>query len=156
MTPEVDIDTDRIKTIIRRSPQHPGSLIAVLQDVQREFHYLPKEAITETSAALGVPLSKVYGVATFYNAFSLIPRGEKIIRVCQGTACHIKGAGLILDQLESHLGIKPGETTPDLKYTIEVVNCVGACAMAPVMIVDDKYHGNVRCDQAPRLVKKAK
>lgn len=154
MTPEVDID--QIKQIINRSPRHPGSLIAVLQDIQREFHYLPKAALSETSAALDVPLSKVYSVATFYNAFSLMPRGEKIIRVCQGTACHIKGADLILDQLESNLGIKPGETTQDLKYTIEVVNCVGACAMAPVMIVGEKYHGNVRCDQAPRLVKKAR
>ena len=156
MTPEVDIDIDQVKKIIRRSPQHPGSLIAVLQDIQREFHFLPKEALSETSAALGVPLSTVYSAATFYNAFSLMPRGEKIIRICKGTACHIKGADLILDQLESHLGIKPGETTEDLKYTIEVVNCVGACAMAPVMIVNNKYHGNVRCDQAMRYVKKAK
>jgi NADH-quinone oxidoreductase subunit E len=156
MAPEIDIDVDQVKQIINRSPQHPGSLIAVLQDIQREFHYLPREALSETSAALGVPLSKVYSAATFYNAFSLIPRGEKIIRVCQGTACHIKGADLVLDQLESNLGIKPGENTPDLKYTIEVVNCVGACAMAPVMIVNDKYHGNVRCDQAMRYVKKAK
>ncbi len=154
MTPEVN--TDRLKEVIESKAGHPEALIAVLQDIQREFHYLPREALTEVSTALGVPLSKVYGVATFYNAFSMTPRGEKVIRVCQGTACHIKGADLILDQLESSLGIKPGETTPDLKYTIEVVNCVGACAMAPVMIVNNKYHGEVRCDQATRLVKKAK
>lgn len=154
MTPEVNMD--RLKELIDSNSGHPEALIAVLQDIQREFHYLPRVAMTEVSTALGVPLSKVYGVATFYNAFSLTPRGEKVIRVCQGTACHIKGADLILDQLESSLGIKPGETTPDLKYTIEVVNCVGACAMAPVMIVNKKYHGEVRCDQATRLVKKAK
>ncbi len=149
-------DKDRIQEVIDRSPREAGSLIAVMQDIQREFRYLPREALDEVAAALEVPLSKVYSAATFYNAFSLTPRGEKVVRVCQGTACHIKGADLILDQLESNLGIKPGETTPDLKYSIEVVNCVGACAMAPVMIVNNKYHGNVRCDQAPRLVKKAK
>jgi NADH-quinone oxidoreductase subunit E len=129
-------------------------LIAVLQDIQREFHYLPKEALYETSAELGVPLSKVYSVATFYNAFSLKPRGENIIRICQGTACHIKGADLLLDQLEAGLGITAGETSEDMKYTIEVVNCVGACAMAPVMIVNDKYHGKVKCNRAVKLAKK--
>ncbi len=154
MAPELDID--RVKKVIDSNAGHPESLITVLQDIQREFRYLPREALTEVAGALGVPLSKVYGVATFYNAFSLTPKGEKVIRVCQGTACHIKGADLILDQLESNLGLKPGETTPDLKYTVEVVNCVGACAMAPVMIVNAKYHGNVRCDQAAGLVKKAK
>jgi NADH-quinone oxidoreductase subunit E len=154
MTPKAS--RDRVKNLIDSNSGHPEMLITVLQDIQRELHYLPREALTDVSHALGVPLSKVYGVATFYNAFSLVPRGEKIIRVCQGTACHIKRADLILDQLESSLGIKPGETTPDMKYTIEVVNCVGACAMAPVMIVNNKYHGEVRCDQATRLVKKAK
>ncbi|UCD18578.1 MAG: NAD(P)H-dependent oxidoreductase subunit E [Candidatus Zixiibacteriota bacterium] len=148
-------DVTRLQGIFGRNPREPGSLIAVLQDIQREFHYLPREALSETAKALEVPLSKVYSAATFYSAFSLTPRGENIIRVCKGTACHIKGADLLLDQLESGLGIKPGETTPDLKYTIEVVNCVGACAMAPVMIVNAKYHGNVPCNRALRLVKKA-
>ena len=154
MTPEVRIDIDEIKTIINRRPQHAESLIAVLQDIQRELRYLPREAITETSTALGVPLSKVYSVATFYNAFSLTPRGEKVVRVCQGTACHIKGADLIQEHLETGLGIGPGETSGDLKYTLEVVNCLGVCAMAPVVVVNDKIHGNVRCDRAVRLVKK--
>jgi len=147
-------DLAKINEVIGRNPAEPGSLIAILQDIQREFHYLPREAMTETARAINVPLSKVFSAATFYNAFSLKPRGENIIRVCQGTACHIKGADLLLEQLESGLDIKAGETTPDMKYTVEVVNCVGACAMAPVMIVNDKYHANVRCDRALRLAKR--
>jgi len=115
---------------------------------------LPCEALKETAKALYVPLSKVFSASTFYNAFSLTPRGENIIRVCQGTACHIRGADQLLEQLEIGLKIKAGQTTPDMKYTIEIVNCVGACAMAPVMIVNNKYHANVRCDRAMRLVKR--
>lgn len=147
-------DIAKIKEVIGRSPADPSSLIAVLQDIQREFHYLPCEALKEAADILHVPLSKVFSASTFYNAFSLTPRGENIIRVCQGTACHIRGADQLLDQLEVGLQIKKGQTTPDMKFTLEVVNCVGACAMAPVMIVNDKYHANVRCDRAMRLAKK--
>jgi NADH-quinone oxidoreductase subunit E len=150
----MNIAVDKIREIIARSPREKGLLIMILQDIQREFHYLPRESLIETSRVLDIPLSRVYSAATFYKAFSLKPRGEKVIRVCKGTACHIKGADLTLEQLETGLGIKAGETTPDLKYTIEVVNCVGACAMAPVMMVNDKYHGNVRCDRALKIVKK--
>lgn len=147
-------DMAKIQEIINRSPQSPGSLIAVLQDIQREFHYLPCEALQATASSLHVPLSKVFSVSTFYNAFSLNPRGERIIRICQGTACHIKGADLIQEQLVAGLGLKPGETSPDMKYTLEVVNCLGVCAMAPVVVVNDKIHGGVRCDKALKLVKK--
>jgi NADH-quinone oxidoreductase subunit E len=147
-------DLSKISDILNRNPKEPNALIAVLQDIQREFHYLPCEALLETAKALNVPLSKVFSVSTFYNAFSLTPRGEVIIRVCQGTACHIKGADLILNQLEKGLNLKPGETSPDMKYTLEVVNCVGVCAMAPVMIVNETYHGNLRSDKALKLVKK--
>ncbi len=147
-------DMAKIQEIINRSPQNPGSLIAVLQDIQREFHFLPCEALQATASSLNVPLSKVFSVSTFYNAFSLNPRGERIVRICQGTACHIKGADLIQEQLVSGLGIKPGQTSADMKFTLEVVNCVGVCAMAPVVIIDEKIHGNVRCDKAIKLVKK--
>jgi NADH:ubiquinone oxidoreductase subunit E len=143
-----------IQEIIERSPQTPGSLISVLQDIQREFHYLPCEALQATAASLHVPLSKVFSVSTFYNAFSLTPRGERIIRICQGTACHIKGADLIQEQLVAGLGLKPGETSADMKFTLEVVNCLGVCAMAPVVVVNDKIHGGVRCDKAFKLVTK--
>ncbi len=152
---KVEVDVDQIKDIISRLPQTPASLIAVLQDIQRELHYLPPEALKETSSALGVPLSKVYSVATFYNAFSLEPRGEHICRICMGTACHIKGAPMALEQAEKTLGIGPGQTTEDLKFTLEVVNCVGACAIAPVVIIDDKYYGNVRADKMKRYLEGA-
>lgn len=144
----------RLKKIFDRNPKNPQALITVLQDIQKEFRYLPCDAMSEAAKTLGVPLSKVFSASTFYNAFSLKPRGETVIRVCQGTACHIKGAELMIEQLETDLNIKAGETTPDLKFTIEIVNCVGACAMAPVMIVNEKYHGNVRCDRAVSLIRK--
>ncbi|NIP42800.1 MAG: NAD(P)H-dependent oxidoreductase subunit E [candidate division Zixibacteria bacterium] len=150
MKPEIDVA--EVKEIISHSPQQPSSLIAVLQDIQRKFHYLPPEAIKETASALGVPLSRVYSVATFYSAFSLEPRGEHTCRICMGTACHIKGAPMALEQAEDQLGIKAGQTTPDLRFTLEVVNCVGACAMAPVVIIDDRYYGNVRVDKMKRYL----
>ena len=149
---KVEVEIDKLQEIIARSPQKPSSLITVLQDIQRHFHYLPPEALKETASALSVPLSKVYSVATFYNAFSLEPRGEHTCRVCMGTACHIKGAPIALEQAEKELGVKAGQTTPDLRFTLEVVNCVGACAMAPVVIVDDKYYGDVRVDKIKRYL----
>jgi NADH-quinone oxidoreductase subunit E len=146
-------DLRKLPEIIDRYPKTPQSLIAVLQDIQKEYHYLPGEALKETSRALDVPLSKVFSVSTFYNAFSLYPRGEKVIRICVGTTCHIRGAKVIQQQLEDRLKIKAGQTTPDLKYTLEVVNCVGACAMAPVVIVNDRYYGSVKVSDAKKLMR---
>ncbi len=146
-------DFSKLPQIIERYPQKPESLIAVLQDIQKEYHYLPCEALKETARFLDVPLSKVFSVSTFYNAFSLNPRGERIIRVCVGTTCHIRGARQIQEQLENRLKIKAGETTPNLKFTLEVVNCVGACAMAPVVIVNDKYYGSVKVSDSRKLTR---
>ncbi len=146
-------DLNKLPAIFDRYPKSQESLIAVLQDIQREFQFLPCEALVETSRVLNVPLSKVFSVSTFYNAFSLNPRGETIVRVCVGTACHIRGARLIQDQVESLLKIKAGETTPDMKFTVEVVACVGACAMAPVVIVNEKYYGSVKVSNVKKLVK---
>lgn len=147
-------DLSRLPEIIERHPNEPESLIGILQDIQREYNYLPCEALEETAKALDVPLSKVFSVSTFYNAFSLTPRGKKVIRICKGTACHIRGAHLLEHQFESQLKIKAGETTEDLEYTLEVVACVGACAMAPVVIVDDNYHANVGVNDVKRLIKR--
>lgn len=144
---------DKLPEIIGRHKQAPESLIMILQDIQKEYHFLPCEALEATANALDVPLSKVFSVSTFYNAFSLKPRGETIVRVCVGTACHIRGARLIQDKLEEQLKIKPGETTKNGKVTLEVVGCVGACAMAPVVLVNDKYHGEVNVNRVKRLVK---
>lgn len=146
-------DFSGLPEIFDRYPQKPESLIAVLQDIQKEYRFLPCEALKETASRLDVPLSKVFAVSTFYNAFSLNPRGEKVIRICVGTTCHIRGARLIQDQLEKQLKIKAGKTTKNLKFTLEVVNCVGACSMAPVVIVNDKYHGSVKLSQYRKLLK---
>ncbi|RME20910.1 MAG: NAD(P)H-dependent oxidoreductase subunit E [Candidatus Zixiibacteriota bacterium] len=126
----------------------------ILQDIQKEYHYLPCEALKEVASSLSLPLSKVFSVATFYNAFSLQPRGERTIRVCVGTACHIRGAKQIQHQFESLLGVKAGETTKDMKFTLEVVGCVGACALAPVVIVDDKYNGSFNVSRVKRVIGK--
>ncbi|KAA3635212.1 MAG: NAD(P)H-dependent oxidoreductase subunit E [Calditrichaeota bacterium] len=143
----------KLDSIFDKYPKSQESLIAVLQDIQKEFQYLPCEALEKASEILDVPLSKVFSVSTFYNAFSLTPKGDKVIRICVGTACHIRGAKLLQDQFESLLKIKAGETTKDMKFTIEVVSCVGACAMAPVVAVNDKYHGSVKVSKVKKMIK---
>jgi len=150
----MNYDLGKLPEIFDRYPRTSESLIAVLQDIQREFHFLPSDALEQTAREFDVPLSKVYSVSTFYNAFSLIPRGEKVLRICVGTTCHIRGAKLIQDRLENELDIKAGETTPDGKFTLETVACVGACAMAPVVAVNDKFHGNVKVSGTKGLLKK--
>ncbi len=146
-------DFSKLQEIFDKYPKTPQSLISVLQDIHKEYRYLPCHALEETARVLDVPLSKVFSVSTFYNAFSLTPRGERVIRVCTGTTCHIRGANQILHQLEELLNIKAGETTEDLKFTIEVVACVGACSMAPVVIVNDEFRGGVKVSDAKRLTK---
>ncbi len=149
-------DLSKLPEIYDRYPRTPQSLIAVLQDIQKEFNFLPCEALKQTAAELSVPLSKVFSVSTFYNAFSLAPKGDQIVRICIGTTCHIKGAKQIQEQLEDHLKIKAGETTEDLKFTLEVVACVGACAMAPVVAVNEKYHGSISVASCKKLLKPGK
>ncbi len=146
-------DLTKLPEIIARYPQRPESLIMILQEIQKEYRYLPCEALTETAKSLGLPLSRIFSVATFYNAFSLNPKGRNIVRICVGTACHIRGASLIQDQIEHALSIKAGQTTPDMEFSLEVVACVGACAMAPVVIVNEQYHGSVKITGAKKLVK---
>lgn len=146
-------DFSKLDDIFARHPKDSSSLIMILQDIQREYRYLPCEALVLTAEQLEVKLSKVFSVATFYNAFSLNPKGETVVRICVGTACHIRGATLIQDQIEHHLGIKAGQTSGDMKFSVEVVACVGACAMAPVVIVNEKYHGGVSVSGATRLLK---
>ena len=119
------------------------ALIRVLQNIQDRFHWLPPEALEQVAEALGIPLVQVYGVATFYKSFSLKPRGRHICTVCLGTACHVRGAEAVLEQFERKLGIAAGETTADRAYTLERVDCLGACALAPLAVVDGRYHGQM-------------
>lgn len=138
------VDHGLVDAILERYPREEPSLIQVLQDVQRAYNFLPCEVLTRVSRELGVPLSKVFSVATFYKAFSLTPQGRVIIKVCTGTACHIRGAPLLIEEVQRRLGILPGGTTEDAAFSLHTVNCVGACAMAPVVIVGDKYLGNAK------------
>jgi NADH-quinone oxidoreductase subunit E len=119
------------------------SIISALEEIQSRYHYLPKEAMILVSERLGVPLSQVYSVATFYNAFSLQRRGRHTLCVCQGTACHVRGAPRVLKYLEARLAIRPGESTPDWNYYLETVNCLGACALGPIVVADGQYHGQM-------------
>ena len=128
-------------------------LVSILQDVQAVYRYLPREALEEVSHRLDVPLSQVYSVATFFKAFSLEPRGRHLVNVCTGTACHVRGAVKVLDKLERDLNLKPGGTTPDLKYSLETVNCVGACALGPIVIIDEEYHGEMDTDKVDSVLK---
>lgn len=127
-------------------------LISVLEEIQARYRYLPREAMVLVSEGLGLPLSQVYSVATFYNAFSLLPRGRHGICVCVGTACHVRGAQPVLDRLQETLGIQPGETTPDLNYSLETVNCLGACALGPIVVVDGKYSGQMIASKVDNLL----
>lgn len=150
---EGSVDINKIEEIIDRFPKVLSSLMGVLQEIQVEYKYLPKESLLAVADKMGIPLSRVYNVATFYNAFSLIPRGRHIIHVCLGTACHVRGSGKILEELERNLGVKAGETTEDMKFTLESVNCLGACALGPVMVIDGEYFGKVTSEKISSILK---
>lgn len=129
-----------------------GALIPVLQKAQDIYGYLPKPVLETIADELGVPVAEVFGVVTFYAQFHLNPRGKNIIRVCQGTACHVRGASGILDAIAGHLKIKAGETTKDLSFTLETVACLGACGLAPVIMVNDETHGRLTPDAVPGIL----
>jgi NADH-quinone oxidoreductase subunit E len=130
------------------------SLISVLEEIQAQYRCLPPEAMILVSERLGVPLSQVYSVATFYHAFSLVPRGKHTVCVCTGTACHVRGTTQVLNRLETSLGIRPGETTPDHQFTLETVNCLGCCALGPVVVMDGEYEGQMSPRKVDRLLKR--
>ena len=123
------------------------NLIMMLQEIQRRYNYLPRPALTYLSTSIGVPLSQIYGVATFYSTFSLEPRGRNIISICLGTACHVRGAVKIRDRISNLLTLKAGETTEDMRYTFESVRCLGCCGLGPVMKVDEDVYSNVETNQ---------
>jgi NADH:ubiquinone oxidoreductase subunit E len=154
MTEQACVDLGPTDDILARYPLGEPSLIQVLQDVHRAYNYLPCDVLAKVAEALDVPLAKVFSVSTFYKAFSLDPQGDTIVRVCMGTACHIRGAGQLVEELQRQLGIGPDQTTEDLKFTVKTVNCVGACAMAPVMIVGEKYWGGAKPARVGRYLAK--
>jgi NADH-quinone oxidoreductase subunit E len=146
----------KVKSVLERYQRDQGMLVSILQDIQAEYNYLPKETLVEVSQGLDIPLTQVYSVASFFKTFSLKPRGRHLINVCLGTACHVRGAVRVLEEIERRLGIKAGETTKDLKYTLETVNCVGACALGPIVIIDGKYSGQMKTDKVKNLLESYK
>ncbi len=146
----------KIDAIISRYEMSEESLLAILQDFQREFRYVPEKGMKRLSDILTVPESKIYAMGTFYKALSLEPRGKHTVKVCMGTACHLKGAGKILETIERELCVERNHTTDDKLYTIESVNCVGACAMSPVVVVDEDYYGHMRPSKIMDVLNKYK
>jgi NADH-quinone oxidoreductase subunit E len=153
---KVKPDKKKIKSILSRYDSDAGMLVAILQDVQAEYNYLPREALEQVGQGLDIPFSQVYSVASFFKAFSLKPRGRHLINVCLGTACHVRGAVRVLDEVERELNIKSGETTEDLRYTLETVNCVGACALGPIVVVDGTYSGQMNSSKVKPLLESYK
>jgi len=148
------VENDRIDQIIARYPSDPSSLIQVLLEIQHENRWLPKEALEKVSRKLNVPLNRIQHIITFYKAFSVVPKGRHEIHVCTGTACHVRGAPRLLSTIQDLTGIQPGETDRDLKFSLETVNCVGCCALGPVMVVDGEYHGNMAPAKSEDVLKK--
>jgi len=141
-----------IGDILSKHAPQEQSLIEILHDIQLRFRHLPQETLAQVARHCVVPLARVYSVATFYSAFSFTKKGDTVCRICMGTACHVKGAQLIREEAEKMLGIAPGQTSGDGKYSLEVVNCVGACAMAPVIIVNEAYHGKFKPMELRKLL----
>ncbi len=143
----------KVKQVLKQYNKDKSALIDILHDTQAAIGYLPKEALKEISERLDIPLSRVYCVVTFFKAFSLSPRGRHLINVCLGTACHVRGSDRVLEQIEKELGVKTGQNTPDLKFTLETVNCVGACALGPMVIIGEDYHGEMTPEKVSDVLK---
>jgi len=145
-------DLEKMKKIIEEYKDVPGTLVPILQEINVAYNYLPENVLRYISEELDTPLSLIYRIATFYNAFSLKPRGKHVITVCLGTTCHVKGAPMIVDALERELGIKTGESTEDMNFTLETVNCLGCCGLAPVMTVGEDLYGRVAPAKLPKII----
>jgi len=141
-----------VDRIIDRHGSAGGTLIAILTDIQKEYSHLPREALRRVAERLEIPFSQVFSVSTFYKIFSLSPRGQHSLKVCLGTACHVKGAGLILDRLRRDLGVPEGGTTPDGRFTLETVRCVGCCSIAPVLMMDETAYGRLKQEELAGIV----
>jgi NADH-quinone oxidoreductase subunit E len=147
-------DTSKIDSMIDRYAADKELLTSIFQEIQTEYGYLPRDALIRVSERLAIPLGQIYGVATFYKAFSLKPRGKHQISVCLGTACHVRGAEAVLRRIERELGIRHGESTEDMEYALQTVNCLGACALGPVVTIDGQYHGGMTSAKVAELLRK--
>ncbi|MBM3119402.1 MAG: NAD(P)H-dependent oxidoreductase subunit E [Chloroflexi bacterium] len=145
---------EKVSAIINKYNGDRGQLVSILQDIQAEYYYLPKEALIQVSETMAIPVSQVYNMATFFKAFSFEPRGKHLINVCLGTACHVRGAIRVLEIMERCLSIKRGGTTKDHKFTLQTVNCMGCCAVGPAVKVDGEYFGEMSTDKVDNLLTK--
>jgi len=147
------IDLSLLAPILERHKEQEDALITILQEIQEVYSYLPEEALARLSCETGIPMSRIYAVVTFYAQFYLTPRGKNTIRVCRGTACHVRGGRSLLRAVEDFLGIKEGETTADYEFTLETVACLGACAMGPVVVMNGRYFGKMTPTRAETVLK---
>ena len=143
----------KLDSILEKNHRSQANLLGILQDIQAVENYLPKETLKKVAKSLDISVARVYSLATFFKSFSLKPRGKHICTVCLGTACHVRGAPKLVEKLERDFGIKAGETTKDMKLTVETVNCVGACALGPLVILDGEYHGNIGSADLDNIMK---
>jgi NADH:ubiquinone oxidoreductase subunit E len=150
---EVEIDYLELDDIIEEEfNKDPENLIMIIQAIQRRYNYLPKPTLTYLATKIGVPLSQIYGVATFYSTFSLEPRGRNIISICLGTACHVRGGERVRERIADSLDIGDGETTEDMRYTVETVRCIGCCSLGPVIKINEDMHGHISSDQVDNIL----
>ncbi|MGD8534887.1 MAG: NADH-quinone oxidoreductase subunit NuoE [Candidatus Aminicenantes bacterium] len=150
----MEVQESKVKSFVTKYRSEKKALISVLQDIQEEYNYLPQEALRIVSETLGIPLIDIIGVATFYRAFSLEPRGKHLVTVCMGTACHVRGGPKILEEFERKLNIGAGETTEDKQFSLETVACLGCCAIGPVVVVDGDYHAQTSIRKVGSILKK--
>lgn len=144
---------EKVNAILENHQNNPDSLISVLQQIQDEYRYLPEEILAYVSTAMGISPSRVYGVATFYENFSLHPKGKYVIKVCDGTACHVRKSQTLIDTVRTQLNLKEGaDTTNDMLFTLEIVSCLGACGLAPVLLVNEKVYGKVTSEEMKRIL----
>jgi len=149
---EESFDFDRLESLLQGFLGKKGAMVPILQAIQFEFGYLPLPAMEYTAKRLRIPASRIYGVATFYAQFHLHPRGKYIVRVCRGTACHVRGVSKVADKMQELLGVGVGQTTEDLKFTYEEVACIGACGLAPVMMINDRTYGKLTSDKVKDII----
>ena len=155
--PQIQLESTEIAELCGEAGKiTPESLIPILQNVQAKYSYLPADILDHISEYTSIPASRIYGVATFYEQFHLQPRGKHIVKCCRGTACHVKGATDIIEAIEKTLGISDGETTEDMQFTFETVACLGTCALAPVMMVNEVYHGKMTKKGVEKIIEKMK
>jgi NADH-quinone oxidoreductase subunit E len=148
------MDAAKLDEIINANGNSRSGVIAILQEIQANYNYIPEDTLRYVSKKLDMPLIDLFGIASFYHAFSLKPRGKHLVQVCLGTACHVRGAHRVLDEMKRKLHIEPDDTTEDKKFTLKTVNCLGACALGPIVVVDDEYNSNTRVQKVNNILAK--